>query len=151
MELLDILDAINGKLVEKWPNRTVYIDVCPVDFARPSFWLTVEQYDQTDANRLLVKREARLRLTIYDEKDEHYESSWRRLFQDAEDATALLTPPLKAAGRTVSLQIKALPRDPDAAYLQLTASWLDSRPASDTGTEAPPAKTAQVRVEMKNR
>ena len=56
MELQDILDAINKKLVEKWPKRTVYIDVCPVDFARPSFWLTVEQYTQTDANRYLVKR-----------------------------------------------------------------------------------------------
>ena len=63
----------------------------------------------------------------------------------------LLTPPLKAAGRTVSLQIKALPRDPDAAYLQLTTSWLDNRPAADTGTEPPTAKTAQVRVEVTNR
>ena len=118
---------------------------------RPSFWLTVEQYTQTDANRYLVKREARLKLTIYDEKDEHYESSWQRLFKDAADATVLLTPPLKAAGRTVSLQIKDLPRDPDAAYLQLTTSWLDNRPAADTGTEPPTAKTAQVRVEMTNR
>ena len=151
MELQDILDAINKKLVEKWPKQTVYIDVCPVDFARPSFWLTVEQYTQTDANRYHVKREARLKLTIYDEKDEHYESSWQRLFKDAADATVLLTPPLKAAGRTVSLQIKALPRDPDAAYLQLTTSWLDNRPAADTGTEPSTAKTAQVRVEMTNR
>lgn len=150
MELQDLLDAINAKLIEKWPNRTVYIDVCPVDFVRPSFWLTVEQYTQTDANRLLVKREVRLRLTIYDEKDEHYESSWRRLFQDAADATVLLTPPLQAAGRTVSLQIKALPRDPDVAYLQLTTSWLDNRPAADAGTEVPPAKIAQLRVEITN-
>ena len=151
MKLLDIVDAINTRLVEKWPNRTVYIDVCPVDFARPSFWLTVEKYEQSDANRFFVKREAQLKLTIFDEKDEYYEASWRRLFQDAEDAMALLTPPLKAAGRTVSLQIKALPRDPDAAYLQLTTSWLDNRPAADTGTEPPTAKTAQVRVEMTNR
>ena len=151
MKLLDIVDAINTRLVEKWPNRTVYIDVCPVDFARPSFWLTVEKYEQSDANRFFVKRKAQLKLTIFDEKDEYYEASWRRLFQDAEDAMVLLTPPLKAAGRTVPLQIKALPRDPDAAYLQLTTSWLDNRPAADTGTEPPAAKTAQVRVEMTNR
>lgn len=151
MELLDLIDAINTRLVEKWPDRAVYIDVCPVDFSRPSFWLTVEQYTQTDANRLLVKRDARLKLTIYDEKDEHYESSWKRLFQAAADATNLLTPPLKAAGRTVSLQIKALPRDPDAAYLQMTATWLDNRPGMDAGTETPAAETTQVRVEMTNR
>ena len=39
MDLLDLVNAINTRLVEKWPDRTVYIDVCPVDFARPSFWL----------------------------------------------------------------------------------------------------------------
>ena len=151
MDLLDLVNAINTRLVEKWPDRTVDIDVCPVDFARPSFWLTVEQYTQTDANRYLVKREVRLKLTIYDEKDEHYESSWKRLFQVAADATNLLTPPLKAAGRTVSLQIKALPRDPDASYLQLTTSWLDNRPETESETETPTAKNAQVRVEMTNR
>ena len=52
---------------------------------------------------------------------------------------------------TMEHLIKDLPRDPDAAYLQLTTSWLDNRPAADTGTEPPTAKTAQVRVEMTNR
>ena len=151
MELQDILDAINKKLVEKWPKRTVYIDVCPVDFARPSFWLTVEQYTQTDANRYLVKREARLKLTIYDEKDEHYESSWQRLFKDAADATVLLTPPLKAAGRPGSQQVKAPPRDPDRGAPAVATAGPADRPAADTGSEPPTAKTAQVRVEMTNR
>ncbi len=40
MTKTDILDAINRLLVEQWPTRTVYVDVCPVDFERPSFgWL----------------------------------------------------------------------------------------------------------------
>lgn len=150
MELQDVLDAVNVRLVKKWPDRTVYIDVCPADFKRPSFWLAVENYSQTDANRFLVKRSLRMKLTIYDEKDEQYESSWQRLFQDAADATSLLTPPLEAAGRVVSLQIKALPRDPDAAYLQLTAEWFDKRPAA-AGQEAPVAESAQVHVTITNR
>ena len=150
MELQDVLDAVNARLVEKWPDRTVYIDVCPADFKRPSFWLAVEQYSQTDANRFLVKRDLKIRLTIYDENDEKYESSWQRLFKDAADATSLLTPPLKAAGRTVSLLIKVLPRDPDAAYLQLTTSWMDKRPESAV-QDAPLAESAQVRVTITNR
>lgn len=150
MELQDVLDAINARLVEKWPDRTVYIDVCPADFKRPSFWLAVEQYTQTDANRFLVKRDLQIRLTIYDEKDEKYESSWKRLFQDVSDATVLLSPPLEAAGRTVPLQIKALPRDPDAAYLQLTASWFDTRPAASE-QPAPAADRAHVRASITNR
>lgn len=150
MELQDVLDAVNARLVEKWPDRTVYIDVCPADFERPSFWLAVDQYSQTDANRFLVKRDLQIRLTIYDEKDEKYESSWKRLFQDASDATVLLTPPIEAAGRTVALQIKALPRDPDAAYLQLTASWLDKRPAASE-QPTPAADTTHVRASITNR
>lgn len=149
MELQDVLDAVNARLVEKWSDRTVYIDVCPADFKRPSFWLAVEEYNQVDANRFLVKRELRLKLTIYDEKDEKYESSWQRLFQDAADATSLLTPPLKAAGRVVSLQIRALPRDPDAAYLRLTASWMDKRP-EPAAQDAPLAESVQVRVSITN-
>lgn len=147
MELQDVLDAVNARLVEKWPDRTVYIDVCPADFKRPSFWLAVEQYSQTDANRFLVKRDLKIRLTIYDEKDEKYESSWQRLFKDAADATSLLTPPLKASGRVVSLQIKALPRDPDAAYLQLTTSWLDKRPEPDAPV-APVAGSIQLTFQI---
>ena len=150
MELQDVLDAVNARLVEKWPDKTVYIDVCPANFKRPSFWLAVEQYSQTDANRFLVKRDLKIRLTIYDEKDEKYESSWQRLFKDAADATSLLTPPLKVAGRTVPLLIKALPRDPDAAYLQLTTSWMDKRPESAV-QDAPLAESAQVRVTITNR
>lgn len=99
MEVLDILDAVNARLLEKWPKRTVYVDVCPIDFERPSFWLAVEQFQQTNANRFMVRRDVRLKLTLYDEKDEHYESSWLRLDQEAQVAAALLTPPLYAAGR----------------------------------------------------
>ena len=79
MKTTEILNAINDRLLERWPDRTVYVDVCPVDFDRPSFWLTVEKNGQTDANRLFVRRELQIRLTIYDQMDEHYDASWFRL------------------------------------------------------------------------
>ena len=60
MTKTEILDAINLLLVEKWPNRTVYVDVCPVDFDRPSFWLAVEKHDLIDANRFLIKNDLQL-------------------------------------------------------------------------------------------
>ena len=49
MTKTDIIDAINLVLIGKWKDRTVYVDVCPVDFDRPSFWLTVERDEVTDA------------------------------------------------------------------------------------------------------
>ena len=65
MTKTEILDAINLLLVSKWPDRTVYVDVCPVDFNRPSFWLTVEKYDLTDGNRFLIRHDLQIRLTLY--------------------------------------------------------------------------------------
>lgn len=75
MTKTDVIDAINLVLVGKWKDRTVYVDVCPVDFDRPSFWLTVERDEVTDANRYLIRHNLRLRLTLFDELDEHYEAS----------------------------------------------------------------------------
>lgn len=46
MKTTEILNAINDRLLERWPDRTVYVDVCPVDFDRPSFWLAVEKMDR---------------------------------------------------------------------------------------------------------
>ena len=80
-------DAINLLLVSKWPDRTVYVDVCPLDFNRPSFWLTVEKYDLTDGNRFLIRHDLQIRLTLYDELDEHYDASRYRLSQETDAVT----------------------------------------------------------------
>ena len=118
MTKTDILDAINRLLVEQWPTRTVYVDVCPVDFERPSFWLAVEKDDQTDANRVLIRHDLQLRLTRV----------------------------LTVGERHLKLQLKTLPRDPDRAYIQINTSWLDNRPEQGTGTEAPIAEKYSIRV-----
>ena len=41
MTLNDVVEAVNERLVLRWPDRTVYLDVCPVDFQRPGFWLQI--------------------------------------------------------------------------------------------------------------
>ena len=64
MTKTEILDAINLLLVSKWPDRTVYVDVCPVDFNRPSFWLTVVKYVVTEGNRFVIPHELQIRLTL---------------------------------------------------------------------------------------
>ena len=120
MKTTEILNAINDRLLERWPDRTVYVDVCPVDFDRPSFWLAVEKNGQTDANRLFVRRELQIRLT-------------------------LLTPPLTVGDRHLKLDLKALPRDPDRAYLQISAAWMDDRPGADQA-DVPAADTYTVSV-----
>ncbi|MBR2934908.1 MAG: hypothetical protein IKB79_04955 [Oscillospiraceae bacterium] len=128
----DILEAINLRLLKKWPQRTVYAEACPVDFDRPSFWLQVQSHDQADAGKFLLRHTVVILLTLFDELDEHYEASWQRLSRETDDAMYLLSPPLEAGGRHISLGLKRLPRDPDRAQLQLTAAWMDTMPGCDS-------------------
>lgn len=146
MTKTEILDAINLLLVEKWPDRTVYVDVCPVDFERPSFWLAVEKHDLTDANRAFIKNDLQLKLTIFDEVDEHYEASWYRLSQETDAAADLLCRVLKVGARRLTPRLKVLPRDPDRSYVQINLSWMDDRPGLDTGASVPAADDYSVKV-----
>ncbi|MBR7178354.1 MAG: hypothetical protein IKD27_02380 [Oscillospiraceae bacterium] len=146
MTKTEILDAINLLLVERWPERTVYVDVCPIDFERPSFWLAVEKHDLTDANRFLIRNDLQLRLTLFDELDDHYEASWYRLSQETDIVTDLLCRVLEVGERHLKLQLKVLPRDPDRAYVQINTSWMDNRPGMDTGASVPAADDYSMRV-----
>ena len=82
----DILDAINLLLVQKWPERTVYVEACPVDFDRPAFWLRVLSHEQSDAGRFIQRHKALLQLTQYDALDDHYDASWARLSRETDEA-----------------------------------------------------------------
>ena len=146
MDTSEILDAINLRLLKKWPDRTVYVDVCSVDFDRPSFWLAVEEDGQTDASRFLVRRDLRLLLTIYDELDDHYDASWSRLARDADAARKLLTPPLAVGRRRLAPALKGRPRQPDRAFLQISFSWLENRVEMSGGGSAPPADSYSIRL-----
>ena len=146
MTKTEILDAINLLLVSKWPDRTVYVDVCPVDFNRPSFWLTVEKYDLTDGNRFLIRHDLQIRLTLYDELDEHYDASWYRLSQETDAVTELLIRGWMVGRRHLKPLLKVLPRDPDRAYVQINLSWMDNRPGLDTGASTPAADAYSVTV-----
>lgn len=140
MNSTEILDALNSRLLQKWPARTVYVDVCPVDFARPSFWLAITRDDSTPVNRFMTKRSVQVKLTIYDELDEHYEASWYRLAGEASDCLQLFSKALSVDGRQLLPTLKSLPRDPDRAYLLLDFSFMDS--GCGDGSSAPTAQTA---------
>lgn len=43
MEASDILNAMHDRLAGKWPDRTIYLDTCPAQVARPSICLLVEK------------------------------------------------------------------------------------------------------------
>ena len=143
MDQNDIIDAINERLIGKWPQRTMYIDVCPEDFERPSFWIASVKYGYTDACRTCVRKDLTLQLTLYDERDDHYETSWERLQRESGGVIALLTPPLHVGTRHPTLNVTALPRQPDRAVLQIHTEWMDARPGLIKNT-TPAAGIAEV-------
>lgn len=146
----DILDAVNLRLLKKWPQRTVYVEACPLDFDRPSFWLQVQSHDQVDAGRFILRHTAVILLTLFDALDEHYEANWQRLSRDTDEVMWLLSPPLEVGARRIRLSLKRLPRDPDRAQLQLTAVWMDTMPGTG-GDNTPVADSYELntRVVMK--
>ena len=142
----EILDAVNARLLEQWPGRTVYRDVCPVDFDRPSFWLWTERHPITDATRFLQRHDLTARLTIFDQLDEHAEASWERLSREADEAMALLTPVLSVGERELKLNLTAMPRQPDSATILITASWMDARPGLAGDEDIPAADSYALRI-----
>lgn len=61
MNSTEILDAVNARLLEKWPERRTYINVCPVNYERPSFWLEVTRDDRTPVTQRMTKRNVQIR------------------------------------------------------------------------------------------
>lgn len=79
-----------------------------------------------------------------DQLDEHYDASWYRPARESDAVMELLTPVLQVGSRHLKLNLKALPREADRSFLQITASWMDNRPGR--GAQPPPADSYSLRV-----
>ena len=134
MKTLDIVGAVNDLLNQKWLARTVYLDVCPVDFERPSFWLQVTRDERRAASRYAELRAVQITLTLFDSVDEHYEASWARLTGDVDECMGLLGGVLGVGERRLKPTLKALPREADRVSILLDFNFMTPR-AEDGGTE----------------
>lgn len=126
VEITSVMDAINLRLVELWPTRTVYVDVCPQDFVRPSSWLQGVQDDFDLVGRGLYQRTMTVSITLFDQLDAHYEVSWSRLARDAAQVQRALLQPLKVDGRHLLPVVKTRPRESDNALLLAQFDFLDN-------------------------
>ncbi len=146
MNSTEILDAVNARLLEKWPERTVYISVCPEDYERPSIWLEVTRDDRTPVTRCMTKRNVQIRLTLHDEADEHYDISWQRLNNDVSACLKLLMQVLHVGARRLLPQLKSMPRDVDRASILLNYEFMEGN--EETAPETPAAESYQIAVEV---
>ncbi len=146
MNSTEILDAVNARLLEKWPERTVYINVCPADYERPSIWLEVTRDDRTPVTQRIMKRNVQIRLTLHDEADEHYDINWQRLNNDVSACLKLLMPVLRVGARRLLPQLQSMPRDVDRAAILLNFEFMESN--EETAPEIPAADSYQISVQV---
>lgn len=136
MNYYDIALAVNRRLVKTWPEWPVYMDVCPEQFQRPSFWLHDLKASQVAETPFLVRRTMTGMLTAFDKADDHYEVSAERLMLLQAKVMDELTPPLPVGDRYVTLSLELAPREPGDGLLSFSAEWLDDNIAAP-GEDAP--------------
>ena len=146
MNSMDILDALNARLLERWPDRTVYIDVCPIDYERPSFWRSVTKDDRTRVTPRLCRRSVQIRLTLHDEADEHYDIHWQRLNDEVSACLDLLGGSLHVGARRLLPQLQSAPREADRASVLLNFEFMEQ--VQEAQPEIPAADSCEISVQV---
>lgn len=146
LRTLDILDMIIQRLRKHWSDRPVYIDTCPAGLVPPSYCLAVEKDEWADANRLFIRHDVQMKLTIYDQIGESADAFSRQSARERCEIMELLNPVLQVGSRHLKLGLKALQSEKGENCIQINASWFDNR--SETGEEAdsPTADSYTVRI-----
>lgn len=135
ISILELSEAIAARIHERWPERTIYRDVCPADFERPSFFLSCNVWEQTPEMGLLSMT-AKLELEIFDEADEYYVTASERLMETQEEVLALFAGGnLAVADRHITVVAEGHGREPESAFMLITAEWMDCAEAK--GPEFP--------------
>lgn len=129
MTYQELTEAIAEKISALWPGRMIYRDFCPVDHKRPSGFLYVTQADWSDANLGLVRWDFTAELTLFAATDSYALESTESLRLDQLAVLqAFSGPSIQVGDRHIVLTLGAPSPGPGDAYVQFTASWLDSRP-----------------------
>ena len=125
----DIIGAVNGKLVEKYPDDFIYINLLPKDFERPSFLIELISFNRTDANRTTIEVEASVSVTCYTEIDGHYNSDTEKLATRQSEVMELFAGGyLEVCDRCISVESVMGGVEFTEGYVDLAFDYFDERP-----------------------
>jgi len=125
----DILGAINDALVSKFPEDTVYVNLQPKDYVRPSFLIALMDVARTEANRSMISVSASFSITCYTEIDGHYNSDVNRLTERQTEVMDLfLCGYLSVGDRNLEVQAAEGGVDFGESYVDLSFDYFDDRP-----------------------
>lgn len=122
----DVEEAIAGVLTGRWPQRRIYMDVCPENFERPSFFLYTAEAKAEQANIGLVKWTAKLELKIFCEADgPDAERAETLRLEQAETLALFGRPGIQVGGRHIALTVQSAGAEAGSALIRFTAVWMD--------------------------
>lgn len=135
LKVQEIVDAVNRIVVEACPNRTVYRDILPEQFDRPSFYIAATTREVISETVHAVSVTQSVLVQCIDETSDRYETEANRLYHVAEQLQNLflMKGRIAAGDRKLSIAKITLSRVLDVADLVLTVSYTDDRP-DDTPT-----------------
>lgn len=128
----EIMDGVNTILVRLYPDRTVYTDVAPEQFERPSFFLRPEGRKVTSRTAGVVEVEQMVTVQCIDEVGDRYETETARLYEVTETLTAafLQRGALACGDRRLTADRIDVSRSLDIADVTITVIYQDDRPAA---------------------
>ena len=128
----EIMDGVNTILVRLYPDRTVYTDVIPEKFERPSSFLRPEGRKVTSRTAGVVEVEQMVTVQCIDEVGDRYETETARLYEVTETLTAafLQRGALACGDRRLTADRIDISRSLDVADVTITVIYEDDRPAA---------------------
>ncbi len=128
ISISNIMTAINKILVLNYPTYPVYIQRCPEDFERPSFFIQNVKSTVNDANCKMVEKTVYMLITGLGEKDSYYISDINKL-NDLQDNIINIfnSCSLKIGDRNIKLKSSSSGFDNDSIFVDLQLSFFDNR------------------------
>lgn len=134
VKIADIITEINRLIADSFPVYAVYIQRCPKDFIRPSFFLEYIKTSKRDVNRTVVEKTVYITITCFEKIDKYYRSNPCKLTELQEKALELFNSGFISVGdRAIKVQSSTGGLDLDCAYIDLQFEYFDNRTdAEDT-------------------
>lgn len=124
----DIMTVINELIIELYPASTIYVQTCPKDFVRPSFWLEHIRTASTDVNKITVDKTVYFSITGFTSIDKHFRSKPADLLDVHDNILKLFAKGYIIVGdRAIKVRASTGGTDIDRAYIDIQFEFFDNR------------------------
>jgi len=125
---MKIMDEINRLLVKKYPNHTVYLDLCPKNFDRPSFLIELVTINRRPINSRTIEETVYFTITCFDEVDKYSHSNTVNLLTVQQGVLDIFRQGyIKVDDRNVEVKASSGGRNFDEAYVDVQVEYFEDR------------------------